>query len=134
MNNMKIRVLKFATFILCVFCITLFGFTINAHASEVTGNNYIQNDISIKENSNTMTQIHWKNNNTNLSSEDVSLFEEYDIDDEEALASTDIYIQTELIPFEETVSKSMLSEESIMTMDIGDSSQDEFVLFRAKIS
>lgn len=103
------------------------GSYIVADASELISTEKTGNETSIQYSSDGVSTIHWKNNSKKMSAQDINMFEEHNVDIAEALESTDVYIQTEYIPFDEIVSSTMLSNDQIATFGVGDVAEEQFI-------
>lgn len=124
MSKMVVGAL-FALLIVISFAMCLSSDVFTAYAYDETSDYAVENTISTHKEANGLTNIHWENKSKTLSDKDIQLFEEYDIDCNEALSATDVYIQEEVVEFEEVIPKSMIPDDVILPTNIGDSQTTE---------
>lgn len=124
MSKMVVGAL-FALLIVISFTMCLSSDVFTAYAYDKTNDDAVENTISVQEGANSLTNIHWENKTKALSDKDVQLFEKYDIDSNEALLATDVYVQEEVVEFDEVISRSMLPDDMMLPANIGDSQTTE---------
>lgn len=124
MSKMVVGAL-FALLIVISFAMCLSSDVFTAYAYDEASDYAVENTISTHKEANGLTNIHWENKTKTLSDKDIQLFEEYDIDCNEALSATDVYIQEEVVEFEEIIPKSIIPDDVILPTNIGDSQTTE---------
>ena len=106
----------------------LFGMSMIPQNINVNAGNIGEtNTISIYELTDNIKKIHWQNNTKSLSTSDKEFFNGYGVNYEEALSSTNVFVQSQLVEFDEIISKDAVFDGNVSLLNIGDSGEDEFI-------
>lgn len=106
----------------------LFGMSMIPQNIKVNAGNIGEtNTISIYELTDNIKKIHWQNNTKSLSTSDKEFFNGYGVNYEEALSSTNVFVQSQLVEFDEIISKDAVFDGNVSLLNIGDSGEDEFI-------
>lgn len=98
-------------------------------STAVDEQNAVKNEIRTSQIDSATTFVQWHNNSYPLTKDEDSMqiFADYDVDEEEAGRSLDVYIQEETISYEELIPASDAIESGISLDNVGDTKTEEYL-------